>query len=239
MGSESNALAASGTLSALSRVSLPTDGAGLASGNQSKWLGRLGSQVDKSPTTPETVSLQLAGLAPGTQYNVAFDLLIGDSWDGSASGYGPDRWSLTVSSGGTGATLVDATFSSCGVDNGLCGALSPQTYSDATPLGGAGGTTFAPETGADAFFDSSGVYSEDYGIYWFGHGAGNPMPVFTADASTATLLFQRLPGTTDSADEYWALDNIVVTGTVVPLPAGAWLFGSAVAGLLGLARRKS
>ena len=104
-GSESNGLTASGTVSTLSRVSLPTDGAGLASASQSMWLSNLGSEVAKSTATPETGSLQLTGLVPGTPYNVAFDLPIRHSWDGSASSpWGPDRWSLTVNSGGTDVT---------------------------------------------------------------------------------------------------------------------------------------
>ena len=239
IGSESNGLAASGGLTLLSRFSLPTDGAGLNSSNNSMWLGRLGKDVAKSTSKPETVSLVLNNLVAGSQYHVAFDLLVGGSWDGSATGYGPDRWSLTANSGASSAKLVDATFSNCGVNNQLCGANSPQTYSDTTPLGGVSNTTFHPETGADAYFDTNSDYSKDYGIYWLGHGTGNPLLAFTANATTATLQFQRLQGTTDSSDEYWALDNIVVTGTsAVPIPAAVWFFSAGLLGLTGIARKR-
>lgn len=68
VGSESNGLATSGTLSTLARVSLPTDSGGLGSANQSMWLGPLGLNVAKSSTTPETVTLALSGLVPGSLY---------------------------------------------------------------------------------------------------------------------------------------------------------------------------
>src|SRR5262249_33910021 len=140
------------------------------------------SNVNKSTTTSEKLTLSLSGLAPGTSYNVAFDLLIGGSWDGSAAGFGPDEWRLTAASGANAKTLVDATFSNCGVSNQLCGAFSPQSYSDGTPLAGTSGN-LAPTTGADFSSDTNGDYSQDYAIYYFGHGEGNPVLSFTAGAS--------------------------------------------------------
>lgn len=38
--------------------------------------------------------------------------------------------------------------------------------------------------------------------------------------------------------DYGKFDNIVVTGTVVPVPAAAWLFASGLLGLAGAARRR-
>ncbi len=243
-GSETNGLTASGTLTTLSRVSLPTDGGGIGSANQSMWLGRNGMNVNKSTNATETITLALSGLTSGSVYNVAFDLLIGGSWDGSAVGYGPDRWSFRTSSGANQSTLIDATFSNCGVSNQLCGANSPQSYSDATPKGGLGATTFAPTTGADYASDVSGDYSQDYGIYYFGHGAGNPMLSFIAGASTASLVFQReaTGSFQDSPDEYWGLDNIVVTAagatTTTPEPSSLALVAAGLVGLGYRARRK-
>ena len=190
-GSESNGLTASGTLTTLGRVSLPTDAGGINSANQSMWLGKVGFNVAKSQVGTETVTLSLSGLTIGNSYSVAFDLFIGGSWDGSAGGYGPDRWSFRTISGANQSTLVDATFSNCGVNNQLCGANSPQSYSDATPKGGLGSTTFAPTTGADFANDVSLDYSQDYGIYYFGHGVGNPLLSFIAGSSGASLVFRR------------------------------------------------
>lgn len=242
-GSESNSLTASANMGPLSRFSRPTDGGGLGSANQSMWLGPLGYGVSKNSGTPETVTLSLSGLTAGSQYNVAFDLLIGGSWDGSAYYYGPDRWSFTAQGSSSSTTLVNATFSNCGVSNELCGATSSQSYSDVTPLGGAAGLTFAPETGADYFSDFNSDYSQDYGIYYFGHGTGNPMLSFIADGSTASLLFQRWPTDSgDSPDEYWALDNILVTGdasaVVTPEPSSIVLLATGLMGVAGWKRRR-
>jgi YVTN family beta-propeller protein len=210
-----NALTVSGSLTDLTVVSLPTDSGGVNSPNQSKWLGNFGSGVTKTPGTSELLTLSLNGLVPGVRYAVAFDLLIGSSWDGSALSYGPDEWVLTATSGVNTTTLVDATFSNCGLSNELCGAYSPQSYSDATPLAGPSGTLSA-ETGADFFSDTNQDYSQDYGIYYFGHGAGNPLLSFTAGATTATLTFGRPIQSNDSSDEYWALDNILVAAVAAP-----------------------
>lgn len=87
---------ASGSLPGLTRASLPTDGGGLSSPNQSMWLGKLGDGIAKSGSQDEIVTLNLSGLTAGQSYNVAFDLFIGASWDGSAGGYGPDSWRFAV-----------------------------------------------------------------------------------------------------------------------------------------------
>ena len=248
-GSESNGLTASGTLTTLGRVSLPTDAGGINSANQSMWLGKVGFNVAKSQVGTETVTLSLSGLTIGNSYSVAFDLFIGGSWDGSAGGYGPDRWSFRTISGANQSTLVDATFSNCGVNNQLCGANSPQSYSDATPKGGLGSTTFAPTTGADFANDVSYPdYSLDYGIYYFGHGVGNPLLSFIAGSSGASLVFKReVTGEfLDSPDEYWALDNILVTAdgspsTTTPEPSSLVLMAAGLAslGYVGRGRRKA
>ena len=242
-GSENYNLSQSSNMDPLSRISRPTDGGGLSSANQSMWLGRLGYGIAKNSGTPETVTLALSGLTAGSTYNVAFDLLIGGSWDGSAYGYGADRWTFSTVGSTFSNKLIDATFSNCGVSNELCGANSPQSYSDATPLGGESGPTFSPETGADFFYDVAGDYSQDYGIYYFGHGAGNPMLSFVADGSTASLVFEREPTMSgDSSDEYWALDNIVVTGDAAPVatpePASIALLATGLVGIAGWSRRR-
>jgi hypothetical protein len=215
-----DSLVASGTLGTLGTSSLPTDSAGLSSSSQSHWLGRIGADVAKSQRDGEVVTLSLSGLTAGTTYRVDFDLFIGASWDGSASGYGNDAINVTASSGALATTLLNATFAN-GAQGINFGAFSPQTYSDTTPvvsdanLQGNPSYQFARFTGADESFslDQGGNYANDYSIYRFGTGAGNPVLNFVAGGSTATITFMRPPtSSTDSADEYWGLDNLVVSG---------------------------
>ena len=60
------------------------------------------------------------------------------------------------------------------------------------------------------------------------------MPTFTAPATDQLLQFKLTVG--DGQD---ALSDVVnVTVSSVPLPAVAWLFGSGLAGLIGIARRR-
>lgn len=203
-----------GSLTSLSQVTLPADSAGPGSSHTSTWLGRLGSGILKDPDSREFVVLTLAGLKPGATYDLAFDLLIGASWDGSASFFGPDSWRLTVD----GVAVVDTTFSN--LAQGInAGAYSPQRYGDAsyaTPDG-----PDAPRhTGADHAWSANTAanYLDDYAIYYFGHGAGNPSLSFVAAGPTTALEFARYGNTRDSPDEYWALDNVVVAGRQVSPP---------------------
>lgn len=189
---------------------LPTD----TSGSVSTYLGRRG------PPGSSSAILTLSGLTTGTVYDVAFDLYIGGTWDGSF-GFGPDTFSLTSSSGGT---LVSATFR-----NGFpIGDPTPlQTYSDETPLGDGG--NFPTRQGADVELGEP--------IYYFGRGVGNPLLSFTALSSVELLTFQSNDGQSGAGDEFFALDNVLVSGmTVVPVPAALWLFGSGVFSLIALRR---
>ncbi|MFL5327605.1 MAG: PEP-CTERM sorting domain-containing protein [Gemmataceae bacterium] len=216
-----------GSITSLTRTSLPTDSGGLSSPNQSTYLGRLGSGIAKSGSIDEIATLSLTGLSAGTNYSVAFDLLIGASWDGSANGFGPDSWRFAVN----GVRLVDTTFSN-GQQGVNVGAYSPQRYSDTTYTSTTG-PDFPRHTGADfAFSPNNTNYSLDYSIYLFGRGVGNPYLEFTATSSTATLEFARYGNTTDSSDEYWALDNLQVTA--VPEPSSMAL--ASIAGLAALTR---
>jgi hypothetical protein len=158
--------------------------------------------------------------------------LIGASWDGAAGTYGPDEWRLKADS----TVLVDTIFSD---SNGLgnLGAYSPQRYSD---------TTFTNPNGPDQayfagaeFVSISGIanYTNDYSIYYFGHGSGNPYLTFTAAGTTSILEFARLPTASgDSGDEYWALDNVSVSAIPEPSNVALVLSGLAGASALGLRR---
>ena len=177
---------------------LPTDAGGFASANRSNYLGLF---AGTSSTT-----LSLTGLSAGTTYDLDFDLFAGRSLDGSSTIAGPDTFRLQF-----GATsLVDATFNNLLPADGILNNFT-QTYSDATPTGGG---AFAPYTGADVSVQTGDIFSR-YGIYYFGHGAGNPQLTFTATAPTATLTFSAL-GLQDASDEFFDIDNVVITSVDVP-----------------------
>jgi hypothetical protein len=203
-----------GVLPALTRTSLPTDGGGLSSPNQSMWLGRLGYTVGKSTANQEIVNLTVSGLTPGQVYTVEFDLLVGASWDGAAGGYGTDAWYFSVD----GTRLVDTMFSNGdqGVDYG---AYSPQRYTD-THYADPGPPDVGAFTGAEFSRREGPGYSGYYGIYYFSHGTGNPFLTFTATGTSAALQWARYSGGAnfgDSSDEYWALDNVQVA-SLIPEP---------------------
>ena len=207
---------AGGVLTGLTRTNLPSDGGGLGSVNQSMWLGPLGYGVAKSQANTEIVSLMLTGLTPGQNYMVAFDLLVGASWDGAASGYGPDGWYFAVN----GTRLVDTYFSNG--DQGIdYGAYSPQRYTD-SHYADPNGPDVPAFTGAEFYRKDGPGYSGYYGIYYFSHGVGNPVLSFTASGTSASLEWARYSppnNSGDSSDEYWALDNVLVTTLDVPAPA--------------------
>lgn len=215
---ETSGFTAGGVISSLTTVTLPTDSGGLNSVNNAVWLGRIGAGVNKDPASQEIANLNVTGLTAGRQYRVAFDLFIGGSWDGAlaTAPYAPDIWSFSVNA----TTLVNTTFSNVqqGVD---AGADSRQNYSPTTYNGiSANDPLFLRFTGAAAsFYDPGANYLLDYSIYYFGRGAGNPVLTFTATGTSAALQFVRSSGSTDSADEYWALNNVQVSGiTAAPEP---------------------
>lgn len=221
-----------GVLPALTRTSLPTDGGGLSSPNQSMWLGRLGEGVGKSPANQEIVDLTVSGLTAGVSYVVGFDLLIGRSWDGAASGYGGDAWYFSVDN----TRKVDTMFSN-GNQGSDYGAYSPQRYSDTNYTNPLLSPDVSAFTGAEYSRREGPGYDGYYGIYYFSHGAGNPFLTFQATGSTASLRWARYSTAGnfgDSGDEYWALDNVVVStldNTVVPEPASIamWSLGGGLA----------
>jgi hypothetical protein len=157
-----NGMTVGGVLVTATRVSLPVDGGGLNSPNQSMWMGRMGSGINKSPSSKEIVSLSLSGLKPGDTYSVAFDLLVGASWDGAGQGFGFDLWYFAVD----GTRLVDTSFSN-GDQGRDYGAYSPQRYTD---------TAFTtPNTGDVPAFRGAEYSRREgpgssgyYGIYYLG-----------------------------------------------------------------------
>lgn len=211
-----------------STTTLPTDGSPIDSPDTSStWLGRFSGS--------DCATLTLNGLTAGTTYTVAFDLFIGRSWDGDNTSFGPDRWSLTTDA--SSSPLVDTSFNNHIPSDGLGGFNYTQSYSDTSFVGISSNSSF---TGADVL---RGAIEEPnfedrfnrYGIYYFGHGAGNPVLTFVATGSTNTLTFCSfaLQGV---SDEFWAIDNVSVSS--VPEPASMAVLGLGFAGAIGYRLRR-
>lgn len=201
--------------SSSSTTTLPTTNAGFGSTPSSTYLGQFSN---------DTVTLSLTGLTTGTTYTVGFDLFIGASWDGNAGTVGPDNWSLTA-----GVTpLVQTTFGNV--------SGSVQNYSDTNPIGPGSNPRL---TGADVA-NPAGLF-DSYGIYYFSRGAGNPNLTFLATGATETLTFagSNLQGV---SDEFWAIDNVTVTGAaptagVIPEPGTVALLASGLLPIAGTVLR--
>jgi len=216
--------------SATSTTVLATDASGFSNpANTSTYLG----QFNNGPVT-----LTLNGLNVGSTYNLAFDLFIGRSWDGNATldgdgtqNVGPDHWSLTATGTNT-ATFVDTTFmalvktdDSANPSGGILNDYT-QNYSDSNPIGPG---IYGQFEGADVVYTGGNVaghWHDRYGIFYFGHGVGNPNPTFVATASTVVLSFAG-SGLQDISDEFWAIDSVVLStpDAAVPEPATLTIWG--------------
>jgi hypothetical protein len=207
--------------SSTSRTVRPTTGD--PDGPTSRFLGRFGTG---------DVTLDLTGLTDGQTYSVRFDLFVGATWDGSyGSSAGPDVFKLTT---GT-ETLVDASF---GYATSEINGVQPfrQSYSDETPVNGDPYfAQFYGRTGADVNHFSS-TLRENYSIYYFGHGAGNPILTFTASGASERLTFSGLSLQSQS-DEFWAIDNVSIASVPEPSSIAMSAIGLAAAGLYGRRRR--
>lgn len=198
--------------SAGAQVAQPTDGSPFSSPTMtSMFLGEFGGN--------SSTVLSLPGLTSGQTYTLEFDLFIGRSWDGNAindvspSVVGPDQWRLT-GTGITGGTLVDTTFNNLNPSDGRLDNYT-QNYSDSNPIGPG---TFPSFTGADIMYNNASLHwYTRYAIYYFSHGSGNPVLSFTATGTSVSLTFAGI-GLQDSSDEFWALDNVVVSSQVANVP---------------------
>jgi len=109
-----------------------------------------------------------------------------------------------------------------------------QAYPNQLPPFGAGGS-FAPQTGAVEVGHLGFTNCTDGGFcdatyrlsFTFAHTASNVTLIFTG--------FQDEP----ASNEGWGLDNVNVSVNSVPIPATVWLFGSAVASVGFVGRRRS
>jgi hypothetical protein len=170
----------------------------------------------------DSVSLALGGLSSHTVARLSFDLYLIRSWDGLATDYGADIFSVGLVGGGS---LFQASFSN--------GHPAGQSY------GGSGLSGVFPSfTGA----------SEAYSLgYWFDDGIRGTHEamdavyhldiLFAHDDSNIGLLFQGL-GLQGIEDESWGLDNVSLSlydnVRLVPEPNTGALMLFGVFGLVAL-----
>ncbi|MHC4715708.1 MAG: hypothetical protein ACYS5V_01945 [Planctomycetota bacterium] len=138
------------------------------------------------------VKLTLTDLPAHTYLRVSFELFIIRTWDGSASGVGPDLWSLNVQDG---PELLRCTFA-----NGVAPGCDTQSFPDGYP-----GPAHPRQTGAHAVatlgyktnhpLEGDSVYRLSV---TFGHAGPDVALIFAA------------AGLEDLDNESWGLDNVKV-----------------------------
>lgn len=129
--------------------------------------------------------------------------------------------------------IGDYEISNGGPDAAVSGDLFVLAASNVNPLDCQCGVTDS----FDASGDSGGIQ------LWEMNAEVTPSAVFTGVANDIALSIQNTLTAstvdTDLSDVAWIQKKFVITGSVIPLPPALWLFGSAVAGLGWLRRRKS
>lgn len=189
----------------------------------------------------DTLTLSLGGLAAHATATVSFSLYLIRSWDGNdttvvnGDPLGPDLWSLGVAGG---PSLLSASFSNGNPVAGQSyspfpGALSCNTgYNASYPAG-----TFNPMTGAAECYSLGYTFTDANVTNEHMDSVYNLSFMFAHNDSDLALNFSGV-GLQGLADESWGLDNVHVEVSAVPVPAAAWLFGSGLLGLIGVARRR-
>jgi subtilisin-like proprotein convertase family protein len=149
----------------------------------------------------ETVNLMFATLPATSMVRLTFDLYIIQSWDGSASGHGPDLMDVRVVGG---PILLHTTFSNTGGNQSF-----PGSYPDASNPAFTGLSQYNA-LGYGDYRDSTYRLT-----YTFPRPAGMLKIAFKADT--------QIPNDSNAAiSERWGLDNVSIalddTGGPIPIP---------------------
>jgi hypothetical protein len=143
---------------------------------------------------------------------------------------------LTLSIGVNAATIVNVGGQAYSIDTILGTFSNNEALLTSQPwTGSIGGARDFAEAVGDAFGypNSGGLYSP-----WFVVSASSPAAV-GGDGQVNAFTFQS--SSLDSGIHVTGYSNVntyAVATSVVPIPAAAWLFGSALLGLVGVSRRR-
>ncbi|MBI5040413.1 MAG: VPLPA-CTERM sorting domain-containing protein [Gammaproteobacteria bacterium] len=185
-------------------------------------LGPTGNQFGGNflrSATGNTVTLSLTDLPQHDTISLEFLFAAIDSLDGTGTFPAGDFFRIVFD----GNVLFSESFAN---------ALASQIQSYVSPPG----VELARRV--DLGFQGPGSYYTDSA---YNLGADPRFLNFAHTGSTAQIEFFIFgEGNQSLDDESWAMDNlrVSVTTNTVPIPAAAWLFGSGLLGMVGIARRK-
>lgn len=183
-------------------------------------LGPVGNQFGGNflrSMTGNVVTLSLSDLPTHTAISLDFLFAAIDSLDGTGTYPSGDFFNVVVD----GTTIFNESFAN---------AMASQIQSYNPP----------PDVQLARMIDlgftgPGGFYTDSA----YNLGAD---PIFSNIAHTASTLtvqfFIQGVGIQDLNDESWAMDNLSVSVTAVPVPAAVWLFGAGLIGLVGVGRRR-
>jgi hypothetical protein len=182
-------------------------------------LGPVGNQFSGNflrSETGNTVTLTLNNLPTHSSINIGFLFAAIDSLDGTGAFPSGDFLHISID----GNTVFRESFAN---------AIESQIQSYISPAG----VELARRV--DLGFGGPGGYHTDSA---YNLGADPRFSGFAHSASTLTISFLiEGEGIQALSDESWAMDNLRVEVNAVPVPGAAWLMGSALLGLVGVARR--
>lgn len=192
-----------------------------------------------------------AGLLAGTSASAAMlNLDFIDNPDIYSSGItvSYDALNDTLSAEGYASTFTDLSGTQRDIANGTLGTFSLSAIIDDAGNFSGGNFTIGGTVGS---FNSGTLLSGD--LTAFGFESGNPSFEFALNVTggdamslygNAGLTLSGMNTATSFAADFvrdfaYSDAKTVVPAAVVPVPAAAWLFGSGLIGLVGVARRRS